>query len=384
MGRGQGAHTASAKVHTLLRPRCPHCASPACQDPDFLETLFPITMNEVDSRTEYTFWSLWSAPLLVATDVRNMCTLEAEKRCCAREVWDERPTVTLPSGISFPPLAAATMKSIIANEEVIAIDQVGAVSMAAFAAWPLSRQRAKRVSPDHRVFPCQDPLCKAGDRLYNSTEKTQAWRKTLHDGNLAVVLYNAHNFKTQDVAVTWKQVRAKATAFISSTGADGRGLRALFCFIPRLCTLGLLSPPAWPCPDSVREGPRPLAKEGPRHLYRQPDSHGARAARIANVQAVCALRLEDSRSACSGCACAGSACAGSGSGSAYTRFVYNHRLESLVSDVPHNPLACLPQSHRSPWPLRACSVAILPHQTPLVPRFRVLHAFNTASRVCPS
>jgi hypothetical protein len=53
----------------------------------------------------------------------------------------------------------------------------------------------------------QDPLCKAGDRIYNSTEKTQAWRKTLHDGNLVVVLYNAHNFKTQDVSVSWNQVR---------------------------------------------------------------------------------------------------------------------------------------------------------------------------------
>ena len=44
------------------------------KDPDFLETLFPVTMNFVDSRTEYTFWSLWSAPLLISTDIRNMCT----------------------------------------------------------------------------------------------------------------------------------------------------------------------------------------------------------------------------------------------------------------------------------------------------------------------
>lgn len=41
-------------------------------DPDFLETLFPVTMPFTESRTEYTFWSLWSAPLLVSTDVRNM------------------------------------------------------------------------------------------------------------------------------------------------------------------------------------------------------------------------------------------------------------------------------------------------------------------------
>jgi alpha-galactosidase len=46
-------------------------------DPDFLETLFVPTMTFVDSRTEFSFWCLWSAPLLVATDIRN---LTAQKR----------------------------------------------------------------------------------------------------------------------------------------------------------------------------------------------------------------------------------------------------------------------------------------------------------------
>jgi len=59
-------------------------------DPDFLETLFPLTFTFIDSRTEFSFWSLWSAPLFVATDMRN---LTAEKR------------------------------EILTNEEVIAIDQ---------------------------------------------------------------------------------------------------------------------------------------------------------------------------------------------------------------------------------------------------------------------
>lgn len=59
-------------------------------DPDFCETLFFPTMNFVDSRTEFTFWVLWSAPLLVATDLRK---LSSDKR------------------------------AIIANPEVIAIDQ---------------------------------------------------------------------------------------------------------------------------------------------------------------------------------------------------------------------------------------------------------------------
>jgi hypothetical protein len=29
----------------------------------------------------------------------------------------------------------------------------------------------------------------------------------LHDGNLVVVLFNAHNRETQDVTATWQQVR---------------------------------------------------------------------------------------------------------------------------------------------------------------------------------
>lgn len=40
-------------------------------------TEFPITMNFIHSRTEFTFWSLWSAPMLVATDV---CNLSDEKK----------------------------------------------------------------------------------------------------------------------------------------------------------------------------------------------------------------------------------------------------------------------------------------------------------------
>jgi hypothetical protein len=59
-------------------------------DPDFLETLFPVTMPYIESRTEYSFWALWSAPLIVATDIRNM---------------------------------SAKMASIITNPEVISIDQ---------------------------------------------------------------------------------------------------------------------------------------------------------------------------------------------------------------------------------------------------------------------
>lgn len=59
-------------------------------DPDFLMTTFWPTMNEVHSRTEFTFWSLWSAPLIVATRISDM---------------------------------SETKKSILMNEEVIAINK---------------------------------------------------------------------------------------------------------------------------------------------------------------------------------------------------------------------------------------------------------------------
>lgn len=46
-------------------------------DPDFLMTLFlepiyiPYTLGSyVNSRTEFSFWCIWSAPLLIATDLR--------------------------------------------------------------------------------------------------------------------------------------------------------------------------------------------------------------------------------------------------------------------------------------------------------------------------
>lgn len=64
-------------------------------DPDFLMTLFLPSMGFRESRTEYSFWALWSSPLLVSTDLRN---LSKEKR------------------------------SILTNPEVIAINQDSLVS----------------------------------------------------------------------------------------------------------------------------------------------------------------------------------------------------------------------------------------------------------------
>jgi len=87
-GTGQGTkniieYMATLKPSQWVKPY-------AWMDPDFLETLFPFTLSYIDSRTEMAFWTLWSAPLLVATDVRNM---------------------------------SADMSAILMNPEVIAIDQ---------------------------------------------------------------------------------------------------------------------------------------------------------------------------------------------------------------------------------------------------------------------
>ena len=44
-------------------------------DPDFLMT--GLFQTEAESVTEFSFWALWSAPMLVATDVRNMSAFKA-------------------------------------------------------------------------------------------------------------------------------------------------------------------------------------------------------------------------------------------------------------------------------------------------------------------
>jgi alpha-galactosidase len=46
-------------------------------DPDFLMTEY-LTMDFIGSRTEYTFWSLWSAPLFISTDLRKISSKKME------------------------------------------------------------------------------------------------------------------------------------------------------------------------------------------------------------------------------------------------------------------------------------------------------------------
>jgi len=116
----------------------------AWMDPDFLETMFEgITMNFTNSRTEFSFWSLWSSPLLMSTDPDN---LSDEKR------------------------------TIIMNPEVIAINQD-----------PLFIS-GERIRND------------------NATTGGQVWSRPLANGDLCVILYNSANQDGVKVGISWKEL----------------------------------------------------------------------------------------------------------------------------------------------------------------------------------
>lgn len=111
----------------------------AWMDPDFLETLMPIYLPFIESRTEFTFWSMWSAPLIVATNIRNMT---AEK------------------------------KSILMNAEAIAVDQD-----------PLARG-------GDRVW-------------FDNTTHAQVWSKQMANNRAAFVLFNPRSKLPLNITATW-------------------------------------------------------------------------------------------------------------------------------------------------------------------------------------
>ena len=110
-------------------------------DPDFLMTLYRPTMDFTASRTEFSFWCMWSSPLLVSTDLRN---LTAQKR------------------------------SILMNYEAIAINQ--------------------------------DPGFGAADRVTNQSNGAQVWSRRLHNGDTAVLLYNAHSLLPAIVVASFAEL----------------------------------------------------------------------------------------------------------------------------------------------------------------------------------
>jgi len=126
----------------------------AWMDPDFLETLFApfgadwFPMNFTNSRTEMSFWSLWSSPLLVATDPADM----SEEK-----------------------------KSILMNPEIIAINQDPAF---------ISGERI---------------------RNDNTTTCGQVWSRPLQNGDLAVILYNSGDANDVSVSVSWPELGWSST-----------------------------------------------------------------------------------------------------------------------------------------------------------------------------
>lgn len=108
-------------------------------NPDFLETLFPVFMQPVESRTEFSFWALWASPMLIATDPRQMDSVKC---------------------------------SIVMNEEVIAVNQ------------------DELAVPGNRRY--KDPETGA-----------QVWSRQLVNGDVGGILYNPHNFSPATIRVTW-------------------------------------------------------------------------------------------------------------------------------------------------------------------------------------
>jgi len=143
MGYGQGTANIIEYVATINQSR--YIQQYGWLDPDFLETLFIPTMPFTESRTEYAFWALWSAPLIIATDLRNL---------------------------------TAQKKSIIMNPEVIAIDQD--------TLWTAGERLSNYTK---------------------SGERGQVWGKPLANGDWAVILYNPQNNATVTITVTWDQIK---------------------------------------------------------------------------------------------------------------------------------------------------------------------------------
>ena len=99
-------------------------------DPDFLMT--GLFQTEAESITEFSFWSLWSAPMLVATDVRNMSAFKASVLSNADVLaiqWDDSlaPAVRLRAGSSqlwVKPLANGDAAVVLYNSNDFAAQDV--------------------------------------------------------------------------------------------------------------------------------------------------------------------------------------------------------------------------------------------------------------------
>lgn len=105
-------------------------------------------MSEADSRSEFSFWSLWSSPLIVATDVRNL---------------------------------HGARKDILTNPEVIAINQDDLIT---------AGERIWSEAPNG----------------------AQIWSRPLANGDTAVLLFNGHDLEPRHIKVTWRMLGMSANA----------------------------------------------------------------------------------------------------------------------------------------------------------------------------
>ena len=103
-----------------------------------------------DSRTVFSFWSLWSSPLIVTSDVRGL-------------FGHRKETLT--------------------NPEVIAVNQYSLATA------------GDRVS-------------------FNNETGAQVWSKPLANGDTAVLLYNSHDRHTIDVSCAWQQFSITTAALV--------------------------------------------------------------------------------------------------------------------------------------------------------------------------
>lgn len=152
-GYGQGTkQVIEYMAYLTAPPRSFSSVEYGMMDPDFLETLFFPTMSFIDSRTEFSFWTLFSAPLIVATNVYDIMSDPAKK-------------------------------TILMNADAIAIDQ--------------------------------DPLLKTGHRVANNSDGTQVWMKPLANGDLALICFNSHDLLPLRCSISWAQLGLPSTASLA-------------------------------------------------------------------------------------------------------------------------------------------------------------------------
>ena len=160
-GEGYGIGTKNIIDYMADLHPSKYTAPYAWMDPDFLETLFldkhmsddvSVMMNYTNSRTEFSFWAIWSSPLLVATDPANLSEEKA---------------------------------SILLNKEVIAINQDEA-----FIA-------GERIRND------------------NETTGGQLWSRPLSNGDICVILFNSGQNNNVTVGVEWSEIGWETTDEVS-------------------------------------------------------------------------------------------------------------------------------------------------------------------------